>query len=259
MTEYAYDKITDPVYRHKLIDVPNIIADWLAPVGGLSDKTILDFGCGEATMALGMALLHSPKRVVGTEIHGEINRCLPDAQMHLGLNTLPSNLELIRTGESSSLRELGPFDIVYSWSVFEHVGQDLIAGCMATLFDALHPGGYMFLQTTPLYYSAWGAHMRPQIPRPWVHLELQRSRLYDELRSQFPSPQDADHLIWVYETLNRATANQLLSAATSAGFEIVNRYVTYDDDEIPGQLLEIYTEDALRTAQLVFLARRPAS
>lgn len=74
MQDWSVEAITDPEYRVKFLDVPNIIQDWTSPYGGLAGKDILDFGCGEGTMAMGVALRHGAARVVGVEIQPEIEK-----------------------------------------------------------------------------------------------------------------------------------------------------------------------------------------
>jgi 2-polyprenyl-3-methyl-5-hydroxy-6-metoxy-1,4-benzoquinol methylase len=245
----------DETYRAKFLNVPDIIADWVRDHGGLEGRRILDFGCGEATMALGIALRHGAERVVAIDTHSEIDNCRVYAKAQLGLDSLPDNLELVRMEPDAPLDTLGTFDVIYSWSVFEHVSQDLIIDCFEKMKRVLRPGGVMFLQTTPLYYSAEGSHLKPWVPAPWAHLAMQQDLFYAALRAKTDSEEQALHLIWVYETLNRVTAPQLLRAAKRAGFKIVREYTTVEEFEIPEDVKEIYNEDVLRTNQLVFLAK----
>lgn len=255
LESWSANTIEDETYRKKFIDVPNILADWLRDHGGLAGRDVLDFGCGEATMALGIALQHGARRVVGVEIHEEIENALPYAKTQLGLERLPDNLELIRLHPDSPLDAIGTFDVVYSWSVFEHVSQDLIIDCFTKIKRVLRPNGVMFLQTTPLFYSAEGSHMKPWVPAPWAHLTMQQDAFYATLRKRTDSRDQAYHLQWVYETLNRVTAPQLLRAVKQAGFEVVREYRTHDEVPVPEDLKEIYAEDVLTTNQLVFLAK----
>ena len=66
----------------------------------------------------------------------------------------------------------------------------------------------MFLQTTPLYYSAEGSHFKPWTPEPWAHLVMQQDLFYQALRMATENRQQADDLIHVYDTLNRVTAHR---------------------------------------------------
>jgi cyclopropane fatty-acyl-phospholipid synthase-like methyltransferase len=252
--ENVWASITDTAYRGKFIGTVDVIADWVADYGGIAGKDVLDFGCGEGTMAMGIALRQQPRRIVAVDTHAEIDNCLPFARRELGLETLPANLELKKIDPDSDLAELGRFDLIYSWSVFEHVNQNLILDRFLKIRRAMKPTGLMFLQTTPLYYSAKGSHLTPWIPEPWAHLLMQRSELYDRLRAKLPSASEVSEVQHVFETLNKTTAPALLRAARAAGFKILREYETQDEEEPPSALLEIFHRDTLTTNQLVFLA-----
>ncbi|WP_031362690.1 SAM-dependent methyltransferase [Caballeronia sordidicola] len=253
--EWSADRIQDATYRAKFLDVPKIIADWTSEAGGIAGKDVLDFGCGEGTMAVAMAVDQNAHRVVGVDVHREIESALPLAQSQLGLRRLPDNLQIEMVDPSASLEKFGSFDVIYSWSVFEHIQQDLLLDCLAKMKRVLRPQGVMFLQTTPLFYSAYGSHLEPWIPVPWAHLSMQQNLYYAELRKRTSNQEEYESLLRTYETLNRATDWQIIRAAKAAGFEITREHRTYDDFPIPDEVREIYKEEALRTNQLVFLAK----
>jgi hypothetical protein len=61
--------------------------------------------------------------------------------------------------------------------------------------------------------------------------------------------------LWgMYSTLNRITAPQLIAAVHAAGFTLLRKYFTYNKSEIPQVLHGVYTEEVLRTDQVVLLA-----
>lgn len=254
-TYWSADRIKDPAYRAEFIGVPGVIADWMSDHGGLSGRDILDFGCGEGATTLGIALCYGPRRVVGVEILPKIWNALPIAREQIGLEGKPDNLDLIQVAADATLDHLGSFDLIYSWSVFEHVQQDLITDCLAKMKRVLRPGGTLFLQTTPLFYSAYGSHFQRWIPVPWAHLSMQHDLFCAELRKRVNNEDQAHDLLCMYENLNRATANQILGVARQVGFKVVREHRTYDEYPIPSDLREIYLEDVLRTNQLAFLAR----
>ena len=273
--EIDIEKILDPLYRTKFVNIPDIISDWLSASGGLYKKDVLEFGCGEGTMALGAALRKEAQRVVGVEILDVHEQCLSLAREQLGIANLPSNLHLRKIAPGADLAVFGTFDVVYSWSVFEHVAQDLLPTAMQSIFDALNPGGHFFLQIDPLYYSPNGSHMMPWVTEPWAHLTMQsdafRKRLFEapetpsKVRNEWAVyiPMETDTtternaLLETYETLNRATAPQLRRLAESIGFDVVRDYRTTTEFEPPRQLLDVYDRDALLTEQVVLLLRKP--
>src|SRR5215813_2240725 len=94
--DWDASRISDDTYRTKFIDLPRIIQDWIGEHGGFIGKEVLDFGCGEATTALGIALQYDPGRVVGIDIISNIKKCAPYAEAQLGLERLPKNLQLLQ-------------------------------------------------------------------------------------------------------------------------------------------------------------------
>ena len=274
---WSAEGIQDPTYRTKFVDITDLIdEEWLGPYGGIAGKDILEFGCGEGAMALGMALRKSAKRVVGIEVLDVYKHCLPIAGKQIGIDALPGNLELVKIAPGGALDRFGTFDFVYSWSVIEHVTQTMLPDMLGTIRDALKPGGLFFLQISPLYYSAFGSHMQPWIAQPWAHLSMQHDLYKNALDNAPPTseevkaawgvyiPQNADKAteraaLWeTYTTLNRLTAPQLCRLASDAGFEILRDYrTTTDDIPVPRDLGEIYDHETLKTEQVVLLLRRP--
>jgi cyclopropane fatty-acyl-phospholipid synthase-like methyltransferase len=253
--EWSADAIEDPAYRNEFLDVPRNIANWTLEHGGLTNRDILDFGCGEGAATLGVALNYRPRRIVGIDILPKVWKTVPNACKQIKLTGQPENLELKEIAPDAPLDDLGTFDVIYSWSVFEHVQGDLMLDCFAKMKRVLRKNGVMFLQTTPLYYSAFGSHFQRWMPIPWSHLSIQHDLFCNEMRARVADEAQARDLLCMYENLNRATANQILRAAAKAGFEIVREYRTHDDYPIPTDLEEIFREEVLLTNQLVFLAR----
>ena len=83
--EWSVERISDSVYHSKFVDCVRIISEWTADYFEIEGKDVLDFGCGEATTAIGMALQKQPRRMVGVEIQDEYLRCLPLARDQIGL------------------------------------------------------------------------------------------------------------------------------------------------------------------------------
>lgn len=271
---WSIDTITDDLFRTKFVTIPDILGEWMGDHGGLAGKDILEFGCGEGTMALGLALRKSPARVVGVEILDVHRNCLNIARTQTGLQSLPAALQLHQIAPGQSLHEFGPFDFAFSWSVFEHVRQDMLETALQSIAAVLRPGGHFFLQIDPLYYSANGSHLMPWVTTPWAHLALQQDLYHSALLAAPPSSPALRHAwsvyispdadiateraaLWeTYVTLNKATAPQLCRLAEQTGFEILRDYRTVDETPIPAALAEIYDTDILKTQQIVLLLRR---
>lgn len=259
MHEFALkaEDIADPVYREKMFTVPDIIADWTSPYLDLAGARILDFGCGEGTAALAFVLRKQAARVVGIDIVPDPDLCAPYARQHLGLDRLPDALHLQRVAQGELHNETDTFDLAYSWSVVEHVREDLLDPTFVKLFSSIRPGGLLFTQISPLYYSAGGSHLLHKIPEPWGHLSHQLSEYMDRLRRACADEAEYRALAEMFETLNRITVPRLREAIERAGFEILREHCPLDEDPIPRDLARLYNETTLRQFQIVILARRP--
>jgi SAM-dependent methyltransferase len=117
---WSEDTISDETYRTKFTMLPKILGDWLSERGGLSRHDVLDFGCGEATTALAIALQTPANRVVGVDIMPDFEECSVLARSQIGLASLPPNLSLHRIRLGYLHNDTDKFDLIYSWSVFEH-------------------------------------------------------------------------------------------------------------------------------------------
>ncbi len=251
---WSAETIADKSFRDKFEFVPGKLGEWLAAHGGLDGKDILDFGCGDATSVLSLALRFPGSRVVGVEIGHNIDRCLPQARQQLGLQALPPNmaLHIVRPGELHDKQ--ARFDVIYNWSVMEHVDQPLLQSVLRQLRDALKPGGKLFIQIQPLYYSSDGGHLMHKVPQRWGHLLEQDNRYAAKVRAACRDEAEFAALNSMYRTLNRLTAPHLFALVRAAGMRIVREHVARADYPIPEPLLEIYNEAALRTHGVELLA-----
>lgn len=254
------DQVKDEVIRTKLITLPEIISEWVEKHTSLTGAKILDFGCGEGITALGLALQYDPLRVVGVDIMPDPERCLPIAKAELGLTSLPANLELHRVKPGHLHNNKDIFDVIYSWSVFEHVDLRVIDDVIELLYKSLKPDGIAFIQIAPLYYSAEGSHLYEYIKEPWGHLINPSNVYYDKLiTANKADNDDIRKSLWsTFTTLNRITASDLESRFVNKNFEIIRKYTTLDQLDPPDFLAEIYNRNILTINQIVLLLRKKA-
>lgn len=251
-------RISDPGFRARYVDVPDIVESWVSERVELASADVLDFGCGEGIAALGMVRRKKVRSLLGVDIMPDPARCLPVASEQLGLESLPGNLELQQIGSGADFAPGRRFDLVYSWSVFEHVEQRKVLAVLEQLRTKLKPGGYLFVQIAPLYYSADGSHLFHRIPEPWGHLRNQDSDYFRKLCEACDSREEVDALWSCYQWLNRMTVPELRRKLVEAGFDVEREYTCGAPHEVPAELLEVYQREALETNQVVFLARAPA-
>jgi cyclopropane fatty-acyl-phospholipid synthase-like methyltransferase len=258
---WSVDSIKDEVIRTKFTTLPATIATWVGKHAPLADAEILDFGCGEGITALGLALQYAPSRVVGVDIMPDPERCLPVAKAELGLSSLPENLELHRVKPGYLHNDKDKFDLIYSWSVFEHVDLRVIDDVIDLLYKSLKPNGVVFIQIAPLYYSAEGSHLYDFIGEPWGHLLHQSNAYNDKLATaeKVDSEELRKALASTYMTLNRITVPELERRFENKHFAIIRKYTTRDPFDPPKALTEIYNRDVLTTNQVVLLLKKKAA
>lgn len=200
---------------------------------------------------------------------------LPDlAQKNLGTPVLPSNLAFRQTrlGEPLPLADAS-VDLVYSWSVFEHVAD--VPGALAELARITKPGAVLFIQVEPLFYGPYGSHLQRLVDEPWAHLRLgeeeflrRAAAAQDEVPEHEKDTLYRDHsfeelkryLLGEYRSLNRITAEDLIRSVSATGFEIAVPRLIEAEGVVPDAgLLERFPRELLLTNQIVLTARRSGS
>lgn len=270
-TEHTID---DEWFRAHFIYAPDVIAHWLRQsVPSLQNASILDFGCGDGIMALGMKLRHDLPYVCGVDLH-ESNRYLAEtATKQIGLKALPPGLEFMVLDSARPLTHAAGrrFDFIYSWSVFEHIAVDLLPGILHDLKQALNDDGRFFLQIEPLYYSPFGSHLGGVITEPWAHLLLSETELtakvlgFDlaDLDGEFKnktfdecsSGDFKKYLLREYRSLNKITLRELMECCTAAGFEVVDSWKQETHFNPPTELLSRYSAGDLKTTEVRLLLK----
>jgi SAM-dependent methyltransferase len=269
---YTEQTIDDDWFRAHFIYAPDVVAHWLREsVKAPTETSVLDFGCGDGIMALGMRLRHDLSYICGVDLH-ESNRYLADtASKQIGLRCLPPGIEfMVIDGRKSLLETVGrKFDFIYSWSVFEHIALDLLPGILREVKQALSDDGRFFLQIEPLYYSPFGSHLGGVVSNPWAHLLLPEEELTKEvfgfdlenLKGEFKNKTFEEcstddfkkYLFREYRSLNRITSRELVDCCVSAGFSVVDSWKNEVNIEPPAQLLEKYPREDLITSEIRLL------
>lgn len=263
----APDPWFDAHYRY----AAPVVVEWLGKAMNLEGAHLVDFGCGDGIMTLGVARQSGAARVAGVDITAAFELIPEIAREQLGLDSLPDHLEFVRV-EAGSPLELGRVDAFFSWSAFEHIDRDQLPGITADLFASLGPGGLVFIQIEPLFHSAYGSHLRRFIKRPWAHLLLGDTELEECLfqAGETLEESELDHAArtgvnenfkrWLfseYQKLNRLTADELVDLFCAAGFEVDCQSRHQLDEAIPLELKERFPEKDLITNEVQVLFRKP--
>lgn len=151
---------------------------------------ILDVGCGDGLIDLGVALRKRPRRLVGVDPFRGYERLAEICRAHFlpesvlacpGLEFRPDDGNALGFDDDS-------FDVVLSWGSLEHIA----GGYGRTLNEirrVLRPGGLFFVHPG-LYYGSGGNHLGEFFDDPWIHLKLEREDLRERVLSGTPRYMD---------------------------------------------------------------------
>ena len=214
---------------------------------------ILDFGCGVGIAAASFALRHPRATVFGTDVlQPDPERLRRECYQQTGVS-LPENLSLLLAEAGSLPDQVCDMDLIYAWSVFEHVNFTQIVDAMHLIRARLRANGIFLLQMNPLYFSPKGSHLyRCHLP-PWAHLLYQSDVLKDEvMRSAHPEARKIRE--WEqFEALNKATADDIKEAAQQAGFSLLLEERLPTAEIPPPRLLRVYQREVLETEEVRLL------
>jgi|HubBroStandDraft_6_1064221.scaffolds.fasta_scaffold250697_2 SAM-dependent methyltransferase len=121
------------------------------------------------------------------------------------------------------------FDLVVSWSALEHIPEPekVFWECLRIL----KPGGYLFLQFGPLYYSPWGYHHYSVLKYPYLHL-LFPERMIHEYAKQVRGDGYEGYLPWTngqdinaYRFLKQQLPSEYLLESYGSGFDYYSAHI----------------------------------
>ena len=250
----------DAEFEVRYVKLVDIIKSWTDVYLDLSGADILDFGCGEAITALGFARRVNAKSVSAVDIMPDVLRCCDRSVQNLGVSP-PANLLTKQITPAEDFLPGKMFDLIYSWSVFEHIDQTIFDEVIAQLQSRLKPGGLLFTQIAPLFYSADGSHLSHRVPQPWAHLTMQDDLYYKRLGEACTSMEERDALWACFSTLNKLTAPELVRRLDRTGMTLLRQYTSEIENQEPppAALLEVFTREVLMTNQVVLLYRNDRS
>ncbi len=260
--------INDKDFDNKFNFVIEIFKQWMPVKFDYSKSIILDFGCGFGIMALAIALKLKPRKVIGVDINSYHNKLVDMVKDRLKISALPENLEFHEILPNETLSKMFKVDVIFTWSTFEHVNRPNLEEVIRELNGSLSENGLLFLQITPLYYSAFGSHVDTLINDPWAHLLMQNDLFRYAVMTTpkhntiYKEEQDDNYEmikseIWsCYETLNKITADELIELFENNGFQTLRQIRTNCDMEPPKRLSRIFSEEILKNEQIVVLFQK---
>jgi ubiquinone/menaquinone biosynthesis C-methylase UbiE len=186
----------------------------------LTDKMVADVGCGDGIIDLGILHKARPRQLIGFDVN------LTDAE-HLSRRAQAEGVSdsdwhglSFEGSETARLpAEDGTFDLVISWSAFEHISRP--RDVLREIHRILAPGGAFFLQLWPFYLSAKGSHLWEWFPEDFHHLQRPEAEIVEEVRASDLKPADWTQMMaHEFQHLNRITVDELQRSMLAAGFVV---------------------------------------
>ena len=209
-------------FRDHFEGAPREIAAFLQGADiDLRGLRVADVGCGDGIMALGVALNLGPAQLVGFDVNPtDRDGLLARARAQGAAKALPENLQFVQCSATELPATDESFDVVYTWSAFEHVGEP--ARVLAEIRRVLVPNGVLFLQLWPFFLSERGSHLWDWFPQPFHHL-LSSDDEIEEVMTRDRNGDDfmTRYMLDEYKKLNRISLDDLQAALLEAGFDIV--------------------------------------
>lgn len=151
--------------------------------------------------------------MVGADITETFQKAYEFAKDQLCLTKMPGNLSFYKITPGQSLGTILKPDVIYNWSVLEHVERKLMPEIIRDMYQSLNEKGLVFVQIAPLYFSPFGSHLRDYVSEPWAHLELSHENLrllVEDRDNEALSIEERNGRKWKfsqYELLNKITAS----------------------------------------------------
>ncbi len=223
------------LYRGAADDVLRFL-EWCGVA--VEGRTVADIGCGDGILDLGVMHRARPARLVGFDIKPhDVEHLAGLAQQH-GVPAVPETLEFRTCGERALPATDGEFDVVFSWSAFEHMLDPTAVA--REIRRVLRPDGALMVQVWPLYHSAHGSHLWDWFPEGFVHLLRDAASVEAEVRKRTPAGAAfGEAMLDEYRRLNRMTVDDLQRALTAAGFRIARVHLHAEPTVIPEALAHL--------------------
>jgi SAM-dependent methyltransferase len=229
---------TDPQewFRDHFDDAAKQILEFLdAPDGGLADRMVADVGCGDGVIDLGLALKGRPRQLIGYDVRPtDVDALRRVAAAAGAADDLPAALSFATSSIDQLPSEDDAFDVVVTWSMFEHVHYPL--RMLSEISRVLKPDGVLFLQLWPFFYSEHGGHLWPHYDEEFPHLRRTDEEIREHLRGRPGTDAARRDAVEEFEGLNRITVDQLQNAILAAGMTVTKLELLTNAVHIPRDL-----------------------
>lgn len=220
------------------------VIDFLAGDGiSMEGRTVADVGSGDGIIDHGVFVKAQPQKLVGFDVRlTDVDSLRRTVQAAGVADELPhaDRLSFAESGPASIPAPDEFFDVVFSWSVFEHIDQPI--AMLREVRRVLKPDGCFFLQLWPFFGSAHGGHLWKNTDEPFAHLRRSPFELNDFLQGKGATdptrPADDE-----FRSLNRITVDGLQRGLLSAGLRISKVELLSEAAHVPPELSHLPLTD----------------
>jgi SAM-dependent methyltransferase len=219
------------------IDAVDGVVSFLEPEGtSVKGAEILDLGCGDGIIALGLLRRAGAARVVGCDLFEVDRPFLAEKCREHGEAPIAEGEPISFTvSEPIALPfEDASFDLVTAWSVFEHVSDP--RPLLREVRRVLRPDGVVFIQIWPLWNSEHGSHLWTWFEEPFQHLLKSPTQIRAHLAEAIPEEDLASAMFDLYSSCNHISIDELQMAVVDAGLFICKAEVVSSSFHIPPEL-----------------------
>jgi len=203
----------------------------------LEGKRVADIGCGDGIIDLGLTLRGRPARLVGFDIKPtDVDDLAGLAKQRADLDRLPDELFFATSGERSIPAADHSFDMVVSWSAFEHIADPV--AILKEIRRILTHHGVLFIQLWPFYDAAHGTHLVDWFPEGFAQHRHTDEEIFAQIRSS-GDQEMGSRLIDIYRTLNKITLDGLGVALREAGFRVAKIALDAEQVHLPEEVADL--------------------
>lgn len=227
-------------FEEHYVHAPGEVLDFLAADGlDLTDQVVGDVGCGDGIIDLGLVHRGAPRQLTGFDLNEVDTERLARLAEERGLPAIPDTLHFARSTATSLPAPDDTFDVVVTWSAFEHVGDPLTL--MRDIGRVLKPDGLLFLQIWPLFHSEHGGHLWDWTGGDFPHLTRSPDAVQREILES--GREHAAYMADEVRHLNRATIDDLQRAILAAGLAVRKLELMTSTVHIPQALMRYPLSD----------------
>jgi ubiquinone/menaquinone biosynthesis C-methylase UbiE len=223
-------------------------------------KRLLDVGCGDGIITLGLARRGGFSSVTGMDIV-DVDLAFLDAEAkaHGELPVGPEDhLTFVRSEPDVIPFPDESFDIVTAWSVFEHVTQPRVL--LREIRRVLKPGGVIFIQIWPLWFSENGSHLWPFFDEGFIHLTKTPEEIRAQVHERLGDAEVAESMVAMYESCNRKTVDDIQQALLAADFHFGKVKLTGASVNVPPQLQHVpFSQLAIDGCTMIAVRPNPSA